>query len=88
MDLLVLPFGEEKEVEGVRVVRVGNPFGVKNVAIGPSFIKACFDVLLLFRAWCMQRRNRYDAVHCIEDAGLIGAFLSMLYGVKFVFEKH
>lgn len=88
VDLLALPFGEEKQIDGVSVVRTGNPFGAKNVSIGPSLLKAFFDVLLFFKAWGMHRRSRYDVVHCVEDAGLIGAFLSAIYGIKFVFEKH
>lgn len=88
VDLLVLPFGEDRNIEGVRVFRASNLPGVRNVGIGPSFAKACFDVLLLFKAWSLHRKNRYDAVHCVEDAGVIGRLLSAFCGTKFIFEKH
>lgn len=88
VDLLVLPFGDDRVIKGVDIIRAANPFGVRDVAIGPSFAKACFDLLLLMKAFQLQGRRRYCAVHCVEDAGLIGAALSMVYGVRFVFEKH
>jgi len=36
VDLLTLPIGTTKNIPGVTVHRVGNPFGVKNIPIGPS----------------------------------------------------
>ncbi len=48
VDFLTLPVGDDKPIDGIRIVRVWNLFFVKNVPIGPSLIKAAFDVLLLF----------------------------------------
>lgn len=88
VDLLTLPFGEEREIPGVRVIRVPNVFRVKNIPIGPSLIKALFDLVLLFKGWSLIRRNRYDVLHCVEDAGFFGVFLAWRAGAKLVFEKH
>ncbi|MDI6774780.1 MAG: glycosyltransferase [Verrucomicrobiota bacterium] len=88
VDLLTLPMGEDKAISGVRVVRVPNPFGVRNVPIGPSLLKAAFDALLLFRGLGLALRNRYDALHGVEEAGALGVVIAGLTRSRLVFEKH
>lgn len=88
IDLLTLPLGAPREIPGVSILRVGNPFRLKNIAIGPSLSKLFFDVLLFFRGLALARRNYYNVVHGIEDAGLVALTIARLTGAKFVFEKH
>ncbi len=88
VDLLTLPVGEEKDIPGVRVIRVSNPLAIKNVPIGPSPAKLLFDLFLLFKAISMALPHRYDFVHCIEDAGVIGVVIRKLTGARLIFEKH
>jgi len=88
VDLLVLPFGEDREIPGVRILRVDNLFGLKNIPIGPSIWKVPFDFRLYRRARQLIREKPYDAIHAVEDAGFIGVFLARKSGAKLVFEKH
>ncbi len=88
VDLLTLPVGEKKEIEGADIIRVANPFKVKNIPIGPSVPKMFFDVLLLFKGMLLCLRNKYDVVHGIEEAGFIALILARITGAKAVFEKH
>lgn len=88
VDFLTLPIGEDKEIPGVRLVRVGNPFRVKNVPIGPSLHKAIFDLLLLFKALGHVRRDHYDVVHGVEEAGAIGVLAARWGRCRLVYEKH
>lgn len=88
VDLLTLPMGEDREIEGVRVIRVANPLGLRNIPIGPSWGKIVFDILLLLRGLRLIRTKRYDVVHGIEEAGLIAVVLGRLAGCSVVFEKH
>ena len=88
VDLLVLPVGEEKAVPGVRVIRVPKVPGVRHVPIGPSLVKAIFDVFLLFKAWRLAVQQRYDVIHGVEDAGVLGLVVARLTGAKLIFEKH
>jgi len=88
VDLLTLPFGEKKEITGVRIIRTSNIFLSRNVPIGPSLLKAMFDVLLLFKGLWLIFINRYDVIHAIEDAGVIGVILAGIAHCKFIFEKH
>ncbi len=88
VDLLTLPIGEEKDIPGVRVMRVGNPFRVKNVPIGPSLHKAFFDVLLLSKGLRLARRGGYDVIHGVEEAGAVGVLVAHRGRSRLVYEKH
>ncbi len=88
VDLLTLPVGQRQEIEGVRIIRVGNPFRVRNIPIGPSLHKAVFDLLILAKGIQLVLRNRYDVIHGIEETGIIAILLSRLSGARAIFEKH
>ena len=88
VDLLAFPIGEDPQIPGVNVIRIPNPFAIKNVPVGPSLVKVLLDVFLLFKALQLGYKNHYDVVHCVEEAALIGVLLKWLRGYKFVYEKH
>ncbi len=88
VDLLVMPVGEDRAIPGVKIVRVPNVFRVKNMAIGPSCVKAVYDVFLFFTAWKLARKNRYAVIHGVEDAGPIAVTIAKWTGAKAIFEKH
>lgn len=88
VDLLTLPIGEDRDVEGAWVIRVANPFGIKNIPIGPSFWKIFFDILILVKGISLCLKNRYDVIHGVEEAGFIAAVLARLIKAKAIFEKH
>jgi glycosyltransferase involved in cell wall biosynthesis len=88
VDLLAFPIGEDPQIPCVKVIRIPNPFGISNVPVGPSMVKALLDVFLLFKALQLSYKARYDIVHCVEEAALIGVLLKWLRGYKLVYEKH
>jgi glycosyltransferase involved in cell wall biosynthesis len=88
VDLLAFPVGEDPHIHNVNVIRIPNPFGISNVPVGPSFVKALLDVFLLFKALQLSYKSHYDIVHCVEEASLIGVLLKWLRGYKLVYEKH
>ena len=88
IDLLTLPIGEDRDIKGVNVIRVANPFGVKNIPIGPGLWKVFFDALIFFKGLRLCLTHRYDVVHGVEEAGFIGALLARLIKAKSIFEKH
>ena len=88
VDLLTLPFGEDVSLPNVQIIRVPNLFGVKNVAIGPSPVKALFDLVILYKAIGLLRKNNYDVIHGIEEGGFLALMLSRLFKTRAVFEKH
>jgi glycosyltransferase involved in cell wall biosynthesis len=88
VDLLLPPFGTDREIPGVRIHRVGRIPAVSNLPIGPSIPKLLFDVLLYFRARKLIALQQYDVIHGVEDAGIVCALLARKANAKFVFEKH
>lgn len=88
VDLLTLPIGEDRQMEGVRLIRVANPLGLRNIPIGPSWGKIVFDILLFLHGLRLIRRKRYDVIHGIEEAGMIAVILGRLAGCRVLFEKH
>ncbi len=88
VDLLTLPFGNDVDIPNVRIIRVPNLFKVDNVAIGPSLIKALFDLVIIWKSRELLKAKQYDVIHGIEEGGFIALFLARLHGAKAVFEKH
>lgn len=88
VDLLTLPVGEDLDIPGVKIIRIPNIFGIKNMRIGPSLIKVVFDIILFIWAIYLMRRNRYEVVHGVEDAGIIGMIIARLARRRAIFEKH
>jgi len=88
VDLLTFPFGEDRDMPGVRIIRIPNVFRRPNVPIGPSFWKAMYDLPLLLTAARLVRRGDYDVVHGIEDGGFVAVLVARRTGIATVFEKH
>jgi glycosyltransferase involved in cell wall biosynthesis len=87
VDLLTLPIGKDVDLPGVRLLRVANPLGMRDIPIGPSVHKGIFDALLLHHAVRLTARRRYDVLHCLEDAGFIGSLLRGRARRGFVYDK-
>lgn len=88
VDLLVLPVGEDLEIPGVNVLRLPRLPGVRNVPIGPSFLKLVYDGIMFVRCLGLVRKRRYGAIHAVEDAGMVGIALRAAARNRLVFEKH
>ena len=88
VDLWTLPFGEDVELPNINIIRVPNVFRANDVAIGPSLIKALFDIVILYKAIGLLRQKEYDVIHGIEEGGFIALVLSKIFKTKAVFEKH
>jgi glycosyltransferase involved in cell wall biosynthesis len=88
VDLVTYPFGDDVEMEGLRIVRTARPPGVRDVVIGPSLAKIFLDVPLFARAWRMAHRDRYDLVHTHEEAGVLGGWIRRRLGVPHLYDMH
>ena len=88
VDLLTLPIGEDRQIPGVRILRVTRIPGLNNIPIGPSPGKLLYDVLLFGRGLWEMLRRPYDVIHGVEEAGLIACLLGRFCGASIVFEKH
>lgn len=88
VDLLSYPFGRDTELEGVQQFRCAGVWGVKDVPIGWSGRKLLLDVSLFWKAFQLMLGNRYAAVHGVEDAGIMAAFLTLVFRVPYIFDMH
>lgn len=75
VDVLAFPLGEPVEMTGVRVFRTANPLGFRSVPIGFSLRKAFLDLLLWRQLAARLDRDRYVAVHAVEEAAFLAALL-------------
>ncbi len=88
VDLLTLPFGEDRDIPGVTIHRVSPLPGVKDLPIGPSLPKLLFDFKLYLAARKLMRTRTYQVVHGVEDAGFLGIFLARKQHAAKIYEKH
>jgi glycosyltransferase involved in cell wall biosynthesis len=88
VDLLTMPVGQNRDIPGVRVLRVPNLLGVRALPIGPSPAKAVLDLALCVQALRLTGRRRYAVVHGVEEAGAIALAAARRCGARVVFEKH
>jgi len=88
VDLVTYPFGESVSMPGLRIFRSLRPPLVSGVKVGPSLAKIPLDMLLAVTAIRRAVSGRYDAIHSHEEAGVIGALLSMLLRVPHLYDMH
>ena len=83
VDLLTLPQGAPAPVPGVRHLR-SRRLPVGRVKAGPSFAKMALDVPFMGEAAWRMATGRYDVVHAVEEAALLAAPLTRLFGIPLV----
>ena len=71
--LATLPMGRDLVMPGLIYHRVARIPGLDEVPIGFSFAKLAYDVLLAVETFRLLRRQRFAAVHAIEDAAFFAA---------------
>jgi glycosyltransferase involved in cell wall biosynthesis len=86
VDLLTYPEGEDIAIPGMRLFRAGRPPGVKRIPIGFSIKKLLCDLWLMFAAFRMLRRERYDVVHAVEESVFIALFARLFWRFKLVYD--
>lgn len=88
VDFVTYPFGEDREIPGVRIVRTARPPFIHRVRIGPSWAKVPLDLLLAWTTLRVGLSGRYDAVHSHEEGGAIGIVMAWLLGVPHLYDMH
>jgi glycosyltransferase involved in cell wall biosynthesis len=86
VDVLTFPIGSAVDIRGVRIDRVGNPLGFRHVAVGFSPQKLLLDGLMAVDLASRLRRERYDVIHAVEEAGFLAATLRRRNGPPIVYD--
>lgn len=88
VDLVTYPFGVDREIPGVKIIRTLKPPFMSRVGIGPSWAKVPLDLFLSLTSLRVALSGRYDAVHSHEEGGAIGIVLAWLLGVPHLYDMH
>jgi glycosyltransferase involved in cell wall biosynthesis len=88
VDLVTYHLGEDVSFPGLAVYRTPRLPFLRHVKVGPSLVKIPLDLLLFFRAGILCLRKRYDCIHTHEEAALMGAMASAVFGVVHVYDMH
>lgn len=80
VDLLTFHIGQDVEKSRVRIYRTPNLGFIREIPVGPSWIKVFLDFLMVAIAFHMLLRNRYDLIHTHEEASIFGALIAKALG--------
>jgi glycosyltransferase involved in cell wall biosynthesis len=86
VDLLTYPVGADIQAPGLRLLRVANPFGIKNVPVGLSLQKLLLDIPLSFGIQRHLGRGGYTCVHAVEEAAFPAVLLGRHYRVPVIYD--
>ena len=86
VDLLTYHEGTDVDLPNVRIFRIPQVFGVRNIRPGFSAKKLLCDVVMLGSCLRMMRRTRYDLVHAVEEAAFIATAMKSVTGVPYVYD--
>lgn len=88
VDLITYHLGEDKRINGLKILRIPDLFSIKIIKIGPSFTKIPLDFLLLCKATWQMMKKRYDLIFSHEEAGWFGTALAKIWGIPHIYDMH
>jgi len=88
IDLVTYHVGRDVHIPNVRVHRIPRVPFIKEVKIGPSWIKPFLDVLLTQVAIFKLLTRRYDVIHSHEEAAFIAVILGAIFRIPHVYDMH
>lgn len=90
IDLLVYPVGEDPKYENVNIIRVNSKKDLNLGVSEISFKKLKLDLQILFKAFSLVKRNKYDVIHCEDfEAAFVGSILSLFFKKpRYVYDLH
>jgi glycosyltransferase involved in cell wall biosynthesis len=88
IDLVTYHVGKDVRIPNLQIHRIPPVPFVKEVKVGPSWIKPVLDLLLFFVAFKLVLTHRYDIIHSHEEGAFIAMFLSALFGIRHIYDMH
>lgn len=88
IDLVTYHIGEDVDLPGVTIHRIPHVPFVKQVKVGPSWVKPPLDLLLFFKSFLLLLRNRYDVIHSHEEAAFFAMFLGLIFRAPHLYDMH
>ncbi|MGH7908804.1 MAG: glycosyltransferase family 4 protein [Thermodesulfobacteriota bacterium] len=88
VDLLTYHVGNDVVIPGIKIYRTPSIRLIKEVPVGPSWIKILLDILLFVKAFRMILSERYDILHTHEEASFLGAVIAKIFKVRHLYDFH
>ncbi len=88
VDLVTYGYGEDIEMEGLRILRTSKLPFIGKVKLGPSIPKIFLDILLYNLTRQALREKRYDVLHSHEEAAFFAVGLCRKYGIPHLYDMH
>lgn len=86
VDILTYHIGEDVKVKNVVIHRtISLPF-IRDVPIGPSYVKLVLDFFLFLKALRMCMENHYDVIHAVEESVFFGAILKRIFHIPMIYD--
>lgn len=86
VDLVTYHLGEDIAISGVSHYRTMRLPFIKRVKKGQSAAKAFLDIFILLKAVSLLSKNRYDCIHAVEEAAIIGVLLKKIFHVPLIYD--
>lgn len=87
-DLLTYGQGLDVELPGCRVYRIPALRWLGEVKVGPSYLKAFLDALMILWTIALLCRRRYTVVHAHEEAVFWCLWLKRFFGFRLIYDMH
>jgi glycosyltransferase involved in cell wall biosynthesis len=78
--------GEDITLPDVRIHRIQNLPGVKNIPPGPSWKKIICDIFLFFKCFQIIRQFKFDLIHAVEESAFISVVVKYFFDIPFVYD--
>jgi glycosyltransferase involved in cell wall biosynthesis len=88
VDLVTYPFGVDKDIPGLKIIRCRKLPWIKSVRTGPSWAKLALDFFLLLKVIQRLWREDYDLIHTHEEASILGVFCQKMTKIPHLYDMH
>jgi len=88
VDLVTYPFGQDKEIPGLRIFRCWRPPLIRAVKTGPSAAKLILDFFLFLKVLRRLFVGKYDLIHTHEEGNIMGVACQKLTGIPHLYDMH
>jgi glycosyltransferase involved in cell wall biosynthesis len=88
VDLITYPKGEDVVISGVKLYRTRDFRFIKEIPVGPSWVKVFLDFFVVFKSVRMLIGNSYDLIHTHEEGSIFGTVLAKLFKLPHLYDFH
>jgi|Deesub1362B_J571_1020462.scaffolds.fasta_scaffold01103_11 glycosyltransferase involved in cell wall biosynthesis len=88
VDLVTYHLGENVKIKNLKIYRIPSIPFIKEIKIGPSFIKVFLDFFLFFKTIGRLIRKKYSLIFSHEEAAFFGVILAKIWKIPHLYDMH